>query len=245
MSGLPPVLLVAGLAAETRIAAGAGVVTLAGGGDAARLALSIETAVQRGVRVVVSFGIAGGLRSGLRPGAVLIARGIHDAGGRVPADPAWIERLAALLPEARVEDLAGVDAAVAGAEGKADLHRRTGAAAVDMESHVAARVALRHGIPFAAIRVVADPAERTLPPAALVGMRPDGTADLGAVLRSLGRDPRQLAGLIRTGLDARAALAALATCRTALDPVFDPGRTGRTGLGPRGRAVAAAPSGAG
>lgn len=242
MSGLPPVLVVTGLAAEARIAAGAGVVTVAGGGDTERLALSVEAALRRGVRAVISFGIAGGLAPGLAPGAVLIARTIHDAAGLLPADAAWVEQLAALLPDARIDDVAGVDAAVAGADGKAELRRRTGAAAVDMESHLAARVAARHGLPFAAIRVVADPAERTLPPAALVGMRPDGTADLGAVLRSLARDPRQLAGLIRTGLDARAALTALATCRPLLDPVFLPGRMGQTDLGPRGRGVAAATS---
>ncbi len=92
-----------------------------------------------------------------------------------------------------------------------------------MESHVAARLAALHGLPFAALRVVADPAERSLPPAALVGMRPDGTTDIGAVLRSLGRAPRQLPGLIRTGLDARAAFSALKSSRLELASLFDIG----------------------
>lgn len=223
----PPILAVTGLRAEARIAAGSGIVTVAGGGDPARLALLLQAALQRGARAVISFGIAGGLEPGLRPGTVLVARGIHDGPERVPADADWTERLSALLPGARLGDLVGVDAAVAGAGEKRDLHRRTGAAAVDMESHVAARLAGLHGVPFAALRVVADPAERTLPPAALVGMRPDGTADLGAVLRSLGRRPRQLGALIRTGLDARAAMVALTASRSLLGPVFDLGTAGR------------------
>ena len=227
MTGLPPILVVAGLAAEARVAAGPGVVTVAGGGDAARLALLIRTALARGARAVVSFGIAGGLEPGLAPGAVLIARAVHDGDVRMAADAAWVDRLAALLPGARLADLAGVNAAVAGSGEKAELRRRTGAAAVDMESHVAARLAVRHGIPFAALRVVADPAERSLPPAALVGMRPDGSTDLGAVLRSLGGRPRQLPALIRTGLDARAAFAALAASRHALGPLFDRGAADR------------------
>lgn len=235
MSG-PPVLAVTGLLAEARIAAGADVVTVAGGGDAARLALLLETALVRGARVVISFGIAGGLAPGLAPGSVLLGRAVHDGDRRTPASAAWVERLAEALPGARLADLAGVDAAVAGAADKAALHRRTGAAAVDMESHVAARLAARHGVPFVALRVVADPAERALPPAALVGLRSDGTTDIGAVLRSLGREPRQLAGLIRTGLDARAAFSALKASRRALGPLFDGARGGASepagGTGP-------------
>ncbi len=238
MSGQPSVLVVTGLAAEARIAAGPGVVTVAGGGDAARLALLLRAALGRGAGAVVSFGIAGGLAPGLAPGAVLIASAVHDGADRLPADPAWTERLALLLPNARRCDLAGVDAAVAGPDDKAALRRRTGAAAVDMESHVTARLASLYGVPFAALRVVADPAERTLPPAALVGMRPDGTTDLGAVLGSLGRRPRQLPSLIRTGLDARAAFAALAASRRALGPAFDAAVAGG------GAAPAAAPASA-
>jgi len=50
----------------------------------------------------------------------------------------------------------------------------------------------RHGVPFAACRVIIDPAERTLPPAALVGMRADGRPDVFAVVRSLCQQPRQM-----------------------------------------------------
>ena len=117
-------------------------------------------------------------------------------------------------------DLAGVDGPVVGAGDKAALHRKTGAVAADMESHVAARLAALHGLPFAAIRVVADPAGRTLPPAALVGMRPDGATDIASVLRALGRAPGQLPALIRTGLDARAAFAALKACRRGLSGLY-------------------------
>ena len=81
---------------------------------------------------------------------------------------------------------------------KADLHRTTGALAVDMESHVVARAARRHRLPFAAARVVCDPAHRALPPAARIGMKPDGRMDLPAVLRSVLAEPGQLPALIVT-----------------------------------------------
>ena len=40
-----------------------------------------------------------------------------------------------------------------------------------MESHIVAQLAARMRLPFAVLRVIADPAERAIPPAALVGMR--------------------------------------------------------------------------
>jgi hypothetical protein len=96
----------------------------------------------------------------------------------------------------------------------------SGAVAVDMESHVAARLAAHYGLPFAALRIIADPAERSLPAAALVGMRPDGSTDIAAVLRALGRRPSDLPALIRTALDARAAFAALHRDRRTLCALF-------------------------
>jgi adenosylhomocysteine nucleosidase len=59
-------------------------------------------------------------------------------------------------------DLAGVDAMVVSSHVKAGLRKATGALAVDMESHVAASFAAAHHLPFAAVRAVCDPVNRTL-----------------------------------------------------------------------------------
>jgi hypothetical protein len=85
-----------------------------------------------------------------------------------------------------------------------------------MESHIAARIAAQHGVPFAACRVIIDPAERTLPPAALVGMRSDGRPDVFAVARSLIQQPRQVFALLRVVADLRAARSALTDGRRRL-----------------------------
>src|SRR5262249_40991559 len=95
-------------------------------------------------------------------------------------------------------------------------HAQTGAAAVDTESHIAARIAAAHGVPFVACRVIIDAADKRLPPAALIGLRPDGTADVGAVFRSVVRQPSQLPALVRTALDARIGSAALRRGRQLL-----------------------------
>ena len=90
--------------------------------------------------------------------------------------------------------------------------------AVDMESHVVAKAGAERGLPVAAIRVITDPAMRALPEAALMAMRPNGTTDIAALLRSVMRRPRQMPALFRTALDARAARATLMRGRQLLGP---------------------------
>ncbi|MBR0646652.1 hopanoid-associated phosphorylase [Roseomonas hellenica] len=213
-------LVATGLRREGRILRGAGIRVILGGGDQQRLEAELDQATPQ-ADGIISIGIAGALAPGLRPGDWVVA----DAVGEVPADPGWAARLTEALG-ARRGSIAGTDAMVAEAAGKAALHQATGALAVDMESHVAARVAQRHGLPFAAARVISDAADHTLPPAARVGMRPDGGMDLPAVLRSLAADPRQLPALIRTGIAAERAFRALLRGYRRLGP-----RLGRPMLG--------------
>ncbi|WP_426954601.1 hopanoid-associated phosphorylase [Muricoccus radiodurans] len=211
------IVAVTGLQREARIVAAPGIRVVIGGGDATRLAAELDRAME-GARGVVSIGIAGALGPGWRPGDWAVARAVLDGGEAFPADPAWAARLLSGLPGARAALFLGSDAMVAEAAAKAALHRDTGAEAVDMESHVAARVARRHGLPFVAARVISDAADRTLPPAARVGMRPDGGMDLGAVLRSLLSDPRQIPALIRTGWEAERGFRALLRGHHRLGP---------------------------
>lgn len=162
------------------------------------------------VAAIVSFGIAGGLAPGLSAGTPLVGRAIIAQDGQhFECDRSWAQGLANALGGAPIVDIAGVDVPIADPAHKRALHVATGAVAVDMESHIAARFAAAHNLPFVAFRVVADPAERQLPHAALVGLRDDGGVAIGAVLQSVWREPRQIPHLIRTALDTRAAFASL------------------------------------
>jgi adenosylhomocysteine nucleosidase len=214
MLNVPPVVAVTCLSFEARIAAGPGVTVLCG--DAPRLTAALEAAIARGSSGIISFGIAGGLAAALAPGSWVVASRVISQTGQFPTDRTWSQRLLRALPGAVHADIAGVDAPVVEAETKRRLGETTRTVAVDMESHVAAKVAVAHGLPFAACRVIIDPAHRTLPPAALVGLRADGTPDAGAVLRSLMRHPSQFATLMHTAMDARAARKALLSGRRLL-----------------------------
>lgn len=225
-------LVACGLKREAAIVARPGWTVVAGGGDAARLEAELETAAVGGVSALLSCGVAGALDPRLRAGDVVVGSLHLRHAGHVPASTAppampgdirgdddlekWLARH---LPDACRGTVIGSDTVIAGVAEKAALHAATGAVAVDMESHIAARVAARHGLPFAIVRTISDSADHALPPAALVGMRPDGGVAIGAVLAALARDPAQLPALIRTGRDAGAALRRLRRALATLETV--------------------------
>ena len=210
-------IVVVGMAFEARIAAGLGVPIVCGG-DGQNLATSLSRAMAAGCGGLISFGVAGGLAPELTPGTCVIGSAILDDTTELPADSRWAQRLMKIIPGAVLGPIAGVREPVAHASDKRALHQRTGALAVDMESHVVARAAAHHGVPLAAIRVVIDPAERTIPRSALAGTKPDGTVDPLGIVRSLARYPRDIFGLIQMAFDARAARATLVRGSALLGP---------------------------
>jgi len=210
------VIAVCGLAIEARIAAGPGVRTVVGGGHAQPLAVALEREIERGAYGIMSFGIAGGLTEDLSAGTCVVARNIVTRSATWPVHAAWSNAIASVLPDALHADIAGVDAIVSKPQERESLRRVTGAVIVDTESHIAARIAANHRLPFAALRVVADSARRTLPPVAHVALRSDGKINHLAVLRSLARAPRQFGSLARTAVDARIAFRSLSRGRRRL-----------------------------
>jgi len=213
------VIAFVGLAFEARIATGPGVLVVCrtAGRD---LAAVTENAARQGYRGMISFGVAGGLAAHLRAGDWVVASAIRESQAIRQTDAVWSRKLLRLVDGAVHAPIIGVDVPVAKPAQKRELHRTTGAAAVDMESHVVARVAAAHRLAFAAVRVVVDPAHREVPSAALLSMRPDGRADTWGVLRDVVARPAQLSSLARIALDAATAHAEMLRVRELLGPHF-------------------------
>ncbi|HEX4195721.1 MAG TPA: hypothetical protein VHY80_21605 [Stellaceae bacterium] len=206
--------VVTGLVAEAKVAQRAGLIARPSGGIAAQTMAIAERLLREGAEALISFGIAGALAPTFTPGALLVPRAVMDERGtRYAVDSEWRTDVTETLRHAgfsvEARELLGASEAVALPARKAELHRVTGAVAVDLESHLVAAVAARAGKPFLVLRAVSDSATQMLPDAAIHGLAPSGKPAFGRVLLSVARDPRQIPALIRLAGDTRRALDAL------------------------------------
>ncbi|MFQ5566335.1 MAG: adenosylhopane nucleosidase [Paracoccaceae bacterium] len=228
MGNLTPALgIVCGMASEVR--------ALGRWADDPRIAIGISGArperaeaearrlTAAGCRVLMSWGVAGGLDPALVPGDLIVPAEVADEAGTTWAmSNAVIARLDRKLQKDRMPGssrgmtgtgaILGLDRMVPGAAEKASLHARTGAVAIDMESHRVARVAAEAELPVLVLRAVGDPAGRALPALAARALGADGQPRIGPVVAGLLRRPRDIGALLRVRRDAEAALAALAKC---------------------------------
>jgi adenosylhomocysteine nucleosidase len=212
-----PVLIVTGLVQEARIAAGPGMTVICSSSDPQQLRALLTVFDPATIRGVISFGVAGGRDPSLKSGDVVVATEVLAGDTRwlagLPLNEEMIASVA--LGRRRVVrgGLAGVEQMVAAQALKAALRLATGAAAVDMESHIAAAYAAKAGLPFAALRVISDPASRALPALAMSALKPNGDIDLRKILRGVARNPTTLRALVSTGIDFNRALKSLRGCR--------------------------------
>jgi adenosylhomocysteine nucleosidase len=213
------VIAFVGLAFEAKIAEAPGVQVVCRTAGS-QLETIAENAVRQGYRGMISFGVAGGLASHLRAGDWVVASSIREEQTVRPTDAVWSRKLLGMVDGAIHAPIVGVDLPVADPARKRELYKTTGAAVVDMESHVVARVAAKHDLAFAALRVVVDPAHRAVPPAALIEMRPDGRPNVSAMLRNVMVRPSQLSPLARIAVDAFTARAAMNRVRRDLGTHF-------------------------
>ena len=215
-----PVLIVTGLIQEARIAAGPGLTVICSSSDPQQLRELLTVFDPSTIRGVISFGVAGGLDPTLKSGDLVVATEVMAGDTRWLAGLTLSDELLASIPLGgrRVirAGLAGVEQVIAAQDGKAALRSETGAAAVDMESHIAAAYAAEAGLPFAALRVISDPAGRALPALARAAIKPNGDIDLRKVLRGVARNPFTLRALVSTGIDFNRALRSLRGCRSFL-----------------------------
>lgn len=178
----------------------------AGGGTPAGAEAAAERLVAQGATALVSFGLAGGLDPGLIAGAIVIPAEVMEHGQRYRTTYALCAQFGGQMP---VRALA-TDSILATPESKVQAHYDTYSVIVDMESGAVARVAARHGLPFAAVRAVCDPAGFALPPLALEALDSGGRIGAWRVLRSVLRRPGQIPALITLSGHAGEARAALA-----------------------------------
>jgi adenosylhomocysteine nucleosidase len=178
-----------------------------------RAASAATAALASGASGLLSFGLAGALRAGLEPGAVLLPRRVRSAAGTsFDVDPKWHAELAAAVRGVGLapvlDDLLSVPSAITSVAEKIKAAAK-GAAAADMESAAIAAVAARAGARFAALRVVVDAAGDELPADIEHWIDERGERRLGAALSAV-LNPAQWRGLWTLAQRYRAARRTLA-----------------------------------
>lgn len=164
-------------------------------------------------RVVLTCGLAGGLRSELELGDIVYAT----------SDADLARRLGAL--GARAAFFHCAERVVVSVAAKRALRDETGADAVEMESapiHAACRA---RGIPCATVRVISDTSDQELPFDFNALLKPDMTLGLGKLVLALLRSPRRLLALAKLTRLSRQAAQRLAPVLLAL---LAPTRSGPT-----------------
>jgi len=197
------------------------------GADSDRARVRTRDLLRQGCQAILSFGFAGGLDPDVPPGTVVIAEEVIAPDGTTyPTDLEWRERVLALLADQPAPfpvtggAISGSSAVIATVAEKQALLYRTGAVAVDMESHGAAEVAADEKVPFIAIRAIADSADRGVPVCASQAIAEDGSERIGAVLGGLALRPWELPSLIALARANARATAALRRVALGLGPEF-------------------------
>ncbi len=194
--------------------------------------------VELGVAALVSWGCAAALDPRLRPGALVLPKSILGAaGGEHAIDTEWRGRLARALSQTlpiHAGALIESEWIIPSGVEKQALFAGTGAVAADMESAAVARAAHSRGLPFLAVRTIADSAAMRLPDAVTAALSPRGDIVLAKLLSHSLRHPAQFIELARLSRAFGAATATLRRVRnlSGADCCFTPPPVGVSSFQP-------------
>jgi nucleoside phosphorylase len=189
------------------------------GPGAARAAEAAAACLAARCEAVLSWGVAGGLSVAARPGDLFVAAtAIGEDGRRHTSDDGLAGSIATSLGARIVRSGAIYSSSepLCDASAKTRAQADCGAALVDLESASIAATCVAHGAHFAAIRAVVDPADFSLPSAALLGLHADGRTRALPVLRRLLGRPQEITPLLRLAWWHSRALRALAAAAARL-----------------------------
>lgn len=181
-------------------------------GPHAAVAEGVRAAAARGAGAVLLAGLGGGLEPGLA-GAIVSGEIALESGGGYRSP---LLRRSGVLGDGPARVIVGVDAVVRTPEEKAALHRSSGAALVDMESHLFARAAEAEGLPWAVVRSVSDASDERLPARVSSWVDAAGRSRAAAVVGDVLLGRASLAEVRRVARGASSALRALPDAVAAL-----------------------------
>ena len=164
---------------------------------------------EAGADCLVGFGTAGALAPALKPGDLVLAAEVREAGRTFTANGELTESVMKWLSRngftVHNGPLACAAQPVATVRDKQELFAQTGAMAVDMESAGVFDAARRNDLPAFVLRVIIDAAHVALPDTVLRRVDEFGEVDTPGLVLDLARSPGQIPAVIRLACAARRA----------------------------------------
>lgn len=201
------------------------VLVICSGAGAENARKAAEMLVSQGATRLISWGCAAALSSELKSGDLTLADSLLDANRvQININSAWHTHVKNSLSKSlsvHTGVLLESEEIVSLSSEKKQLHEKTQAIVLDMESVAVAKVAQEKNLPFLAIRAIADPVTMDLPKAVGVAMNDKGKVFMSPLLKYLLLHPSELAGLIKLGLHFSAAKKTLKHVATQLDTIIN------------------------
>jgi adenosylhomocysteine nucleosidase len=189
------------------------------GARPAQAETQVRDLINTGCKAILSFGVCGALDPKLRPGDLIVADAVITPSGQwIACDPQWAAGMAGKLMVS-TSTILGSDR-VADVAFKSQAYAETKAAVVDMESHIAAKLATEADLPFAVLRAVTDPADLDIPAWVLKSVRTDGSINMSTVLSGVLTHPLQVGTLMALGRANKRAMASLRGAVVRLGPTL-------------------------
>jgi len=189
------------------------------------------------VDLLISAGVAGGIRHGLKVGDLVVAERVGYSGQsdfdgeelQLESDFACKEEVVQLArqfsndPESKMHfgNLLTVDKVINQASTKKRIGEQNSFLAVEMESAAVAEVAMEKGVEFAAIRSISDDIDDDLQLDYDNVISDEGKVKVGSIALSVLKNPQKLALLSRLNKQTRSASKSLANFMTKLIPLID------------------------
>lgn len=193
------------------------------GAKSSRIPSGVADLLANGADALISFGFAGAASPQWKAGDIVVA-GLVVApdGTEYRPEPGLSLLISGALEKAGIASrpgtVVGVDRVIASASDKQRLAGAHAAATIDMESHAMAQAA--QGRPFAVLRVVLDPADRSIPASVLGALDKKGAIRPLALIGALLRAPGEIAGLLALARDHAAAQRSLRRAAAGLRGVL-------------------------
>lgn len=201
------------------------VLVICSGAGAENARKAAETLVANGATHLISWGCAAALSSELKSGDLTLSSTLLDAQLQsFEIQSTWHQHVFEQLSKSRSVHsgtLLESKTIVSLSSEKKQLHEKTQAIVLDMESVAIAKVAQEKNLPFLAIRAIADPVTMDLPKAVSVAMNDNGKVLISPLLKYLLLHPSELSGLIKLGLHFHAAKKTLKHVATQLDTIIN------------------------